>query len=140
MKTSIAAVLIAQLVALAGCGEKSPFQYVDISGTVRYEDSSLLPVHALVINFHPQISPSVAGKSARMGSVLINSATGEFANVVSIKGQKGVVRGKHKVTLHLPGRQPLPPDVASLDYSNPEKTPIEINADDRHFDIRVSRP
>lgn len=140
MHTFVRATSCCALIAFVGCGVQSPFQYADVAGKVSYEDGALLPVPELVINFHPQISSTKDGKFARVGSAVVDPTTGEFANAVSLKGRGGLVCGRHKVTLHLPGCQPLPPRIASADYGNPDRTPLEVDTREQRFDIRVKRP
>lgn len=140
MKFSRFLVLFCIAMASAGCGTKSPFRYRTVSGQVLYDDGALLPLPELVINFHPQVPPANGGKFAGVGSAIVDPKTGKFSNAVSVRGQAGLVCVKHKVTLHLPGRQPLPPHIASADYSSPEQTPLEIGSDDSYADIRVKRP
>jgi hypothetical protein len=128
------------LAPLVGCGTREPFELVRASGRVRYEDGTLIPVKNLTINFHPQAAAKNNKTYPRTGSALIDSATGAFSSVTSHRHADGIVKGKHKVTLHLPGRMPLPPEIASDIYSNHDRTPLEVDTGKSPFDLRVAKP
>ena len=123
-----------------GCGTRTPFRYASVSGSVRYEDGSVLPVPNLVVNFHSLARPVRGSDYSRVGSAIVDPKTGRLAAVGSVKGQVGIVQGKHKVTLHLPNRQPLRDDVASASYSDPLGTPLEVDTRSQPFDIRIAKP
>jgi len=126
--------------SLAGCAKTEPFQYVQVSGQVCYEDGTLLPVKTLSLNFHPQVAAKDKNTHPRVGSATVDVRTGTFGSVTSHRQDDGLVKGKHKVTLHLPGRMPLPPDISSETYSSVESTPLEVDTSTVPFDLRVAKP
>ncbi len=71
---------------------------------------------------------------------MVNVATGEFSSVTSHSPGDGLVRGKHKVTLCGARNQPLPEDLVPAEYSNREKTPLEVNTDHWSGVLKVHKP
>lgn len=131
---------VAVLVSLPGCGEREPFELVRASGRACYEDGTVLPVRNLTLNFHPQSPPKDRKTFPRTGSAVVDPQTGGFSSITSHRQDDGLVKGKHKVTLHAPGRLPLPAEVASDIYSDSQRTPLEVDTAARPFDLRVVRP
>lgn len=131
---------IALLVPLCGCGAREPFEFVRVSGRVCYEDGTPLPVKHLTVHFHPRAAAKDKNTFPRTGSASVDSQTGRFSSVTSHRQDDGLVKGKHKATLHVPGRLPLPAEIASDVYSDPERTPLEIDTGESPFDLRVAKP
>jgi hypothetical protein len=127
------------MAAAAGCGAGSPFHYTSVSGGVAYEDGSLLPVDQLVLNFHAQAAGADARRRPPTGTVLVDPRSGRFRTGRS-RDAGGVVAGQHRITLHLPGRIPVPAAVAAEDYCDPTRTPILVNTDDQPLRIVVRKP
>lgn len=138
---AIASLVFAGLMAsLAGCGNKEPFELVQARGRVCYDDGTLLPIKSLSLNFYPQAAAKGNKTFPRTGSATVDVRTGTFVSVTSHHQDDGLVKGKHKVTLHLPGRMPLPPEIASDIYSNVDRTPLEVDTGTVPFDLRVAKP
>lgn len=131
--------LMVVMAVAAGCGTGSPFHYIAVSGGVAYEDGSLLPVEQLVLNFHSRIPDADAGRRPPTGTVLVDPRSGRFRTGRS-RDAGGVVAGQHRVTLHLPGRIPLPAAVAAEDYCDPTRTPIVVDTNDQPLRIVVVKP
>ena len=127
------------MAAAAGCGAGSPFPYTAVSGGVAYEDGSLLPVEQLVLNFHSQAAGVEARRRPPTGTVLVDPRSGRFRTGRS-RDAGGVVAGQHRVTLHLPGRMPVPAAVAAEDYCDPIRTPILVDTADQPLRIVVRKP
>jgi len=136
----VALVVAILLASCSGCGTGEPFALVRASGRVCYEDGTLLPVKHLTLNFHPQ-APAKDNKTfPRTGTAPVDSKTGKFSSVTSHRQDDGLVKGKHKVTLHLPGRLPLPAEIASSIYSDPARTPLEVDAEENPFYLQITKP
>ncbi|NLF07487.1 MAG: hypothetical protein GX594_05840 [Pirellulaceae bacterium] len=128
------------LLLLAGCGNGDPFAYVRVSGKVTYEDGTLIPVPGIVLKFYPQSGELDAKTHPRPGMTKIDAKTGEFSDITSHHLNDGLVRGKHKVVLLAGDYQPLPPNLVPPEYSDPFKTPLEVDTADLSFHIRVRKP
>lgn len=121
-----------------GCGPKSPFEYVDASGRIMYEDGTLIPASGLRLLFSAQDAPPVEGAHPRPGVAEVNDK-GEFACVTSYKYCDGLVPGRHKVAVQQikgkDGRQLVPNECTSI-----ATTPLMVDTSQLPFDIKVPKP
>jgi len=130
--------LIAALVALCGCGASDPFDYVEVSGKVTYEDGSLIPGDRIEVEFAPLAEAVDKKTHARHGIANMND-DGSFDSVTSYKHGDGLVRGRHKVAvrsykdLNLTGAVPE-------EYTSPETSPLEVDTADAPFELKIPKP
>jgi len=129
------------LAIFAGCSKNGdPYDYVKVSGTVTYEDGSHIPASSLVLSFIPQ-TPAVSAKARpKAGMCYPDMAAGRFDAVTSHTANDGVVRGKHKVTVTDQTHHPLPSSVVPIIYSDPDKTPLEVDTDHLPWELKISKP
>jgi len=129
------------LLLLAGCSSHSdPYSYVKVSGTVTYDDGSLIPAGEIVLSFIPETATAVGKSHPKVGSCFLDTKTGEFANVTTHTPHDGLVRGKHKVQISGQDHRPLPTSLVPAEYADPEKTPLEVDTDHLPFEIKVAKP
>jgi len=125
---------------LASCsGNGDPYSYVKVTGTITYEDGSLIPAKKLELWFVPESAP-VGIHNPHAGKVSVDTATGGFKNVTSHTPFDGLVRGKHKVTVCGDDHSKLPPNLVAAEYYDPKKTPLEVDTDHLPFQIKVKKP
>ncbi len=135
-----ASCLICTAALLFGCRGGDPFEYVPVSGSVTYEDGSAIPIDGLVLTFTP-VGGAIDKKThPRPGIAKVDRATGAFAQASSRKFGDGLVRGKHKVSLTVFNQGMLPPSLVPAEYCDPEKTPLEVDADESPFHLKVRKP
>ncbi len=91
------------LVTASGCGSNEPFSYRKVTGTVKYDDESLIQAARLEVAFHPLIPPKDPKTHPRPGVAEVDLATGTINEVTSHKYGDGVVAGEHKVTVQTYG-------------------------------------
>jgi hypothetical protein len=132
-----ALLLISCLVCL-GCGPSSPYDYVEASGRVVYEDGTPIPLGAFRLLFTALDAPQVEGAHPRPGVAEVDDK-GAFTCVTSYKYGDGLVPGRHKVALQevkdKSGRLLVPKE-----FTNVATTPLEVNTDNAPFDIKVPKP
>lgn len=128
------------MMTTVGCGGGDPFRYTRVSGEVRYRDGNPLVVPDLQLAFYPLQEPKDRRTHPRPGSAVADPRTGKFTAATTRSPGDGLVRGRHKVTLHTTGRSTLPIDVAGPEYGDPATTPLEVDTDKLPFQIRVQRP
>jgi hypothetical protein len=131
--------LVAAICAV-GCSGGNPYDLVKVSGTVKYEDGSLIPADTLMLKFEPQAAPLDAKTHPRKAYGRVNVADGTFDTITTHKFGDGLVAGQHKVLI-IPTTSDgkitaLVPD----EYRNPSTTPIEINTDHQPLEIKVKKP
>jgi len=126
--------------ALTGCGDSQPFSKVQISGTVRYDDGTLIPAHRLVLTFVSQTKPLDAKTYPRPGRAEVDVKDGTFHVVTSVRYGDGMVVGEHQVCLTALDKNQIPLPVIPEEYATPKTTPLIISTDDSPLEIRIPRP
>ncbi len=127
------------LLLAAGCGDGDPFGYAQISGTVCFEDGTLIPADFILV-FYPQSGPLDAKTHPRCGTAVVDRESGRFDSATSHKPGDGLVRGKHKVILATRSHGALPPSIVPPEYCSPVKTPLEVDTAQQSFELRVKKP
>lgn len=129
------------LLLLAGCSDSDdPFTYVKVSGTVTYEDGSVIPAKDMMLWFFSE-TPPVGNRHPRPGMVRVDVKTGRFGCPSTHYPFNGLVLGMHKVIVTASAdHAPLPADLVPPEYNNPKKTPLEVSTDGSPFHIKVRRP
>jgi hypothetical protein len=140
-RTSSAALGAACLAALfaAGCGGGGPYDLVKVSGSLKYEDGSLIPAEAILLRFDPEAASLDAKTHPRKGMTRVNVADGTFDSVTTHKYADGLVAGRHKVMV-FPTAKGKPAKLIPDEYIDPAKTPLEVDTDDQPFELRVKKP
>jgi hypothetical protein len=130
------------LLLLAGCsGNNDPFSYAKVSGTVTYEDGSVIPANDMKVSFYSESAP-VGNKYPRPGWAFVDEKTGKFGCPTSHTAFDGLVHGKHKVVITVASSQgPLPANLVPPEYADPKKTPLEVDTDiPGSFNLKIQKP
>ena len=127
------------LVLLAGCGSADPFDYIPVSGTVKYDDDTLIPAQHLIVTFQPLEGTIDKRTRPRSADANVNVENGTFAAATSHKYGDGIVPGSHKVTVRAFDAEMNPLPIIPKRYTLVSETPLEVNAAERPFDIRVPK-
>jgi hypothetical protein len=126
---------------LAGCSS-DPFSYVDVTGTVQYEDGSQIPAAFMTVTFESQ-SEGIDEKTRPRPGMAVVKEDGTFGQVTSSPQAigKGIVPGKHKVVIRAFDDMEAQLDVIPPEYSDVTTTPIEIDTNEKtHFDLKIKKP
>jgi hypothetical protein len=131
--------IAAALVALAGCGDSGPFEYMPVSGTLTYEDGAPIPAGGVRLAFKPQDVQPVDGNYPRPAMADVDEQ-GNFARATTIKYGDGLVPGKHQVAVYYAtdkdGNLLVPQE-----YTHFGTTPLVVDTgDDGVIEIKVPRP
>ena len=137
--TRIALLAIAPLF-LTSCGSSDPFDYVQVSGKITYEDGTPIPASSLRVTFVPQEQSLDSKTHARPGVAEVNVTDGTFSVVTSRKHGDGIVPGKHKVTVVALDATQAPTDAVPPEYAAEATTPLEVETGDQPFDLTARRP
>jgi hypothetical protein len=132
--------LVTLVATFTGCGGSEPFHYEKVSGTVTYEDGSLIPGNRVMLTFVPQDKPKDAKIHPRPGIAEADVKTGAFSRVTSHKFGDGIVRGKHKVLVASIDAQDRPTTAIPATYSSVRNTPLVIDSQDGPFHFRIPKP
>ncbi len=132
-------VVLMALMAAVGCGSNEPFRYVTVTGTVKYDDESLIQAERLEVTFHPQAPPKDPKTHPRPGVASVDPATGTMKEVTSHKYADGVVAGEHKVTVQTYGTDGQPTDKLRAEYTDVSTTPLTYRTSDGSARIRLKK-
>ncbi|HEX6962049.1 MAG TPA: hypothetical protein VF175_09295 [Lacipirellula sp.] len=132
--------ILAALACVCGCSRGNPYDLVEVSGAVTYEDGSLIPAETIMLKFQPLAAPRDAKTHPRKAYGRVNVADGTIGPMTTHKYGDGVVAGRHKVLI-IPTTSngeitQLVPDA----YRNPATTPVEIDTSEQPLEIRVKKP
>src|SRR5688500_10145254 len=72
-----------------GCSSGSPYDMVDVAGTVKYEDGSLIPADSILVKFSPQAAPLDPKTHPRPAIASVNVSDGTFAFATTHKHADG---------------------------------------------------
>jgi hypothetical protein len=132
-----ACLVVAVVGTFLGCSGE-PFDFVQATGRVTYEDGTPLPTAGgLRVIFSPT-APPINGEMYPPSGTAFPDEDGNFSRVSSSRAGGGVVRGEQKVAI-------LYQDVDSKkfvpkEYTSPKTTPLVVNTDNLPFEIKVPRP
>jgi hypothetical protein len=115
---------------------------VRISGTVTYDDGSLIPAKQLFVQFEPQ-QESIDGRQfPRPGQAQVSTADGTFGAPTTYAPGDGVVAGEHKVVVEALNEHGFPDySYFPKEYSDPATTPLRIEVGpERTFKLEVPKP
>ena len=124
---------------LAGCGSE-PFKHVQVSGTLKYEDGSLIPAELIELTFVPQAEAVDAKTHPRPGRVSVDVSTGEFSGVTTHKPRDGVVAGKHKVKITAYDASQQVSKAIPAEYTDVSTSPLEVDTANTPWNITIKRP
>ncbi|MDY0170165.1 MAG: hypothetical protein RBS80_26715 [Thermoguttaceae bacterium] len=133
--------LVFAAILLGGCGSQ-PYSTVRISGTVTYDDGSLIPAKQLFVQFEPQ-QESIDGRQfPRPGQAQVSTADGTFGAPTTYAPGDGVVAGEHKVVVEALNEHGFPDySYFPKEYSDPATTPLRIEVGpERTFKLEVPKP
>lgn len=134
------AVICVAATAGVGCSDGVPYDLVNVSGKVTYDDGSLIPAASIMLKFDPEAPPLDAKTHPRKGYALVNVSDGTFESATTHKHADGLVAGKHKVLVVAYAAEGKPAKVVPKEYQRPDTTPIEIDTDDVPLLIKVQKP
>ena len=134
--------LMVLVVALTGClGSSEPFDYVEVTGKVTYEDGSIIPADNITVTFVPQLESVDETIYPPSGMADVNVADGTFDTVTSRNYGDGIVPGKHKVLVQAFIGEMEPSTAIPAIYADPATTPLEIDTSDtKPLKLLIARP
>lgn len=139
-QVGLSVLLLVALVSASGCGSSEPFDYVPVTGSVKFDDGSLIQAHRVVVTFYPQSPPKDPKTHPRPGVAQVNTADGTFTQVTSHKPNDGIVPGLHKVTVQAFDEQEQPVDIIAAEFTDVEKTPLTHDTvSGSKFDFKVKK-
>ena len=125
--------------SLCGCGGQA-YDTVDISGTVTYEDGSLIPAEQIFVEFNSQQKNLDEKTFPRIGKAEVNVKDGKFNVVSTYDFGDGAVVGEHKVVVKA-YENGVPTDkFFPKQYSDETTTPLKITVGaEREFPIKLPK-
>jgi hypothetical protein len=128
------------LCSVAGCGGGNPFDLVKVSGTLTYDDGSLIPAKMIILKFEPLAAPLDAKTNPPSGMSYVNLTDGTFDVVTSYKYADGLVRGKHRVLVSATGASDGSTKLVPDEYVDSDRTPLRVDTVESPFRLVVRKP
>ena len=123
-----------------GCSGGNPYDLVDVSGKVTYDDGSLIPAGSIMLKFDPEAAPIDTKTHPRKGFALVNVGDGTFEYATTHKHADGLVAGKHKVLVVAYAEDGKAANVVPKEYQRPDTTPIEVDTENLPLEIKIKKP
>jgi hypothetical protein len=123
-----------------GCSGGNPYDLVNVSGKVTYEDGSLIPAGSIMLKFDPEAAPIDAKTHPRKGFALVNVGDGTFEYATTHKHADGLIAGKHKVLIVAYAEDGKAANVVPKEYQRPDTTPIEVDTANLPLEIKIKKP
>lgn len=127
------------LVTIAGCGGE-PFKHVQVSGTVKYDDGSLIPAELMELTFQPLAEAVDAKTHPRPGHATVDIQTGTFNRATTHDPGDGLVAGKHKVKITGYDASQQVSKAIPPEYMDISTTPLEFDTANPVWNIVIPRP
>ena len=129
---------LAMVVLCGGCGDDDPFDYMQVTGRLTYEDGTPIPAGGIRLGFMVQDVAPIDGKFPRPAEAVVD-ADGNFANCTSVTYGDGLLPGKHKVAIYYAtdakGKLLIPKE-----YSHAGSTPLVVDTSNAPLHIKIPRP
>ena len=127
-------------VSQLGCRD-NPYDVVRITGTLTYEDGSLIPGEMITLMLVSQAEALDRTTHPRTGRGQVRVEDGSFIGISTYDYGDGVILGKHKVVLRALGPNESPSDAIPPEYTDATTTPLSIEVgQQRHFDLKIRKP
>ena len=124
--------------AAVGCSDATPYSVVPVTGSVRYDDGSLIPAQQIMLTFDPMAAPVDPKTHPRKGIGYVNTQSGAIEPVTTYKYGDGVTAGKHKLlVIATDGGNNL---LVPKDYTSAHTTPLVVDTSEVPLDIKVPKP
>jgi len=94
----------------------------------------------MILRFHSFVRARDARTLPPVGVAVVDRETGAFSYATTRFPGDGIIAGLHKVTVHSAGEEPLPESIASTDYSERDRTVLQVNTKSKPFKIVIDKP
>ena len=128
------------LCGIAGCGPDNPFELVQVSGTLAYDDGTLIPAELIILKFEPLADRRDAKTYPPAGMSYVNVADGTFDVVTTHKYADGLVRGKHRVLVSATTASGDATTLVPAEYLDSDRTPLLVDTAESPFRLVVRKP
>jgi hypothetical protein len=128
------------LCGLAGCARDNPFDLVKVSGTLTYDDGTLIPADMIILKFEPLATPLDTKTHPPIGMSYVNVSDGTFDVVTSHKYADGLVPGKHRVLVAATTASGDSTKLVPAEYLDSGRTPLVVDTAQSPFRLLVRKP
>lgn len=133
--TACAVVLLA---SAEGCSDAGPYAVMPVSGTVTYDDGSLIPATQIMLTFDPLAPPLDTKTHPRKGIGYVGVEDGVIQPITTYKYGDGVTRGKHR--LMVVATDASNKLLVPKEYTSARTTPLEVDTDTMPLAIKIPKP
>ena len=139
-RISHATAICIAVACVVGCSGGSPYDLVDVSGKVTYDDGSLIPAGSIMLKFNPEAAALDAKTHPGKGFALVNVADGTFEYATTHQHADGLVAGKHKVLVVAYAAEGKAGNFVPKEYLRPDTTPLEVDTANLPLEIKIKKP
>ena len=133
------ALLLPLVLCGVGCGRDNPFELVKVSGTLTYDDGTLIPANLIILKFEPLAVALDTKTHPPSGMSYVNVTDGTFDVVTSYKYADGLVSGQHRVLVSATASG-APTTLIPGEYIDSDRTPLLVDTADSPFRLVVRKP
>jgi hypothetical protein len=126
--------------ALSGCGSDNAYRTVKRSGSIKYDDGSLIPATRIELKFYSQAERISAKTGPKWGVAEVDVADGTFSIINTYDYDDGIIPGKHKVVAMAMNERNIPTDAIPKKCHVSSTTDIEIDTEDGDINIVIPKP
>lgn len=127
-------------VTIAGCGSKNAYKTVRRSGTIKYDDGTLIPATRIELKFYSQAERISQKTGPKWGVCEVDVADGSISIISTYDWDDGIIPGKHKVSAMAMDAKNVPTDAIPKECHTVTTTPLEIDTDDGDITIVIPKP
>ena len=125
---------------ITGCGPSNPYPITKVTGTIKYEDGSLIPASRIELKFVPLVESNDPKHPPKMGIAEVDVRDGSFSTVSTYDYGDGILKGEHKVlAMAMDEANQILPAIPA-DHHSSDTTPLRINTTDNPLEILVTKP
>ena len=128
------------LLGIAGCGGGGPYGTKKITGTILYDDGSVIPADRIELRFISQEPPVDSKTYPKPGLVDVNVTDGTFSDVSTYRYGDGIIKGKHKIAAMSLDAKNMPTTSIPLEFNSPDTSTLEVDSSESTFKLVIPKP
>ena len=111
-----------------------------LSGTVKYQDDSLIPASSMSLELCPISRTDDESGHRRPAYLLVDCSTGFFTGTIQTLGQSAQQERLYRVVVRNAEGSPLSPDVIPEQLSQPHTSTMSIDVTERKVALKIQKP
>ena len=139
-KLPLCILVVAVLVGFSGCGSDNAYKTVRVSGTIKYDDGSVIPASRIELKFIPLAAALDKKTKPKLGIAEVEVADGSFSDVSTYDFGDGIVAGEHKVIAMAMDEQNAYIDAIPEEFRDFKTTPLTVDTSNKSLELIIPKP